>query len=80
MTTQRQTVYTLLEQAGPRGVCATRFLYLRIPRAAARVSELRGEGFVIHTRTCRHIAHRHQTRQIEYVLVPAGVDATIPMC
>ncbi len=47
-------------------LCATTILGMFIPRGAARISDLRSEGWLIETRECRQ--HTHQTRQVEYVL------------
>jgi hypothetical protein len=48
-------------------LCATTLLDMRIPRGAARISDLKAEGWIIDSRTCQQ--HSHDTRQIEYVLV-----------
>ena len=50
-------------------LCATTILKEHIPRGAARVSDLKAEGWIIDTQTCQQ--HSHTTRQIEYVLVNA---------
>lgn len=47
-------------------VCSTSLLRAGIPRAAARVYELRRAGWQIETRPCSQ--HRHHTRQVEYLL------------
>lgn len=67
--TQRQHVLARLLD-GP--VCSTVLLNDGIPRAAARVHELRRSGFAIVTRRCSQ--HHHGSRQIEYVLIggPGG--------
>jgi len=62
---QKQRVRRMLED-GP--VCGTRLLDERIPRYAARIAELRGEGMLIETRRCE--AHSHRSAQVEY-LVPS---------
>ena len=49
-------------------ICATTLYAQHIPRAAARIGELRGEGWDIETRTCTQGHHNHRTRQVEYVL------------
>lgn len=56
-----------------RGVCGTEFLDLYMPRYAARVLELRGEGWQIVTQECKQ--HAHETKQVEYVLL---VDRRVP--
>lgn len=70
MTDRETQLARVLEmlRAGP--VCSTAFLGDYIPRAAARVWDLRQEGREITTRRCRQ--HEHDTKQIEYVLVEAG--------
>ena len=69
---QRESILMLLQQAGSSGVCGTRLLDMHLPRYAARISELRVEGYTITTRTCRHPYHQHSTRQVEYVLHTDG--------
>lgn len=66
--TQLMRVKAMLD-AGP--VCSTDFLKAFIPRAGARIWDLRQEGLDIITRTCTQ--HRHRTHQIEYVLIGQGV-------
>jgi len=61
---QKTRVRRMLED-GP--VCGTRLLDERIPRYAARIAELRGEGMLIVTRRCE--AHRHASKQIEYLIL-----------
>jgi len=51
-------------ETGP--VCGTALLDERMPRYAARIAELRGEGMPIVTRRCE--SHRHASKQYEYVL------------
>ncbi len=63
--TQHDRVLHLLDAA--EAVCSTTFLALFIPRAGARIWDLRQEGYVIETRRCRQ--HKHRTRQIEYRLL-----------
>ena len=66
MDTQRDRILERL-RAGP--ICATTFLDMHIPRYAARVLELRQDGYTIDTRRC--LQHDwHKSPQIEYVLVP----------
>ena len=60
---QKQRIANLL-RGGP--VCGTALLDLRMPRYAARISELRAEGMLIETRVCE--SHRHASKQYEYVL------------
>ncbi len=47
-------------------LCSTTILGMFIPRGAARISDLRAEGWIVETRPCSK--HSHDTRQIEYVL------------
>lgn len=64
--TQRASVVRSLRQ-GP--VCGTEFLEDMIPRYAARIHELRQAGYSIETRKCSDPTHRHESRQVEYVLI-----------
>ena len=61
---QKNRVRRMLE-VGP--VCGTALLDERIPRYAARIAELRGEGMPIVTRRCE--SHRHVSKQVEYLVV-----------
>lgn len=63
--TQHNRVLQMLDEA--EAVCSTAFLAEYIPRAGARIWDLRQEGYVIETRRCRQ--HKHRTRQIEYRLL-----------
>jgi len=63
--TQREQILTALK-SGP--VCGTTLLALRMPRYAARVAELRNDGYPIRTRRCQNKYHQHTTTQYEYVL------------
>lgn len=45
--TQRERVLRMLEEAGPSGVRSDTFIANYMPRAAARVQELKGQGFPI---------------------------------
>jgi len=67
--TQRDTIIGLLEE-GP--VCGTTLLEAYIPRYAAVIHTLRGEGRTIITRECTRPHHRHDTKQIEYVMSDAS--------
>ncbi len=62
--TQKDRILAALRME-PR--CATTFLDWRIGRAAARVSELRAEGYEIITRRCQ--LHHHDNPQVVYELV-----------
>lgn len=50
------------------GVCGVEFLDARIPRFGGRIFDLRRAGHVIENRRCT--SHRHQSRQIRYILIP----------
>ena len=63
MTQTQEIIYRL--EMGP--VCSTDLLRMFIPRAAARVHDLRNQGRTITTRPCTR-DHHHKTKQIEYVL------------
>lgn len=63
MVSQKHRILAWLTQ---RNVCATTLLEMHIPRGAARISDLRREGWMIETRGCTQ--HSHITRQVEYVL------------
>ena len=67
--TQRQQI---LERLKARPTCGTVFLKMQIPRYAARISELRGDGWWITTRRCREAGHGHRTRQVVYTLKGRG--------
>ena len=58
LLTQRQRILTAL-RSGP--VCGTTFLRWGIPRYAARIYELRQEGYEITKEVCR--LHDHRSRQ-----------------
>jgi hypothetical protein len=45
--TQRETVLKMLQNAGPKGVLSKTFIAQFMPRAAARIQELRDEGVEI---------------------------------
>ena len=65
MTSQKARILEWLKER-PTGICSTDLLRIRIPRGAARISELRADGHLISTEKC--VVHRHRTRQIRYVL------------
>lgn len=62
---QRDKVLSML-LVGP--VCSTDFLRAFIPRAGARIYELRQAGYMIGTRPCQFSHHDHDTHQIVYEL------------
>ena len=51
------------------GVCAVEFLQARIPRFGGRLFDLRRAGHEIENRKCFATSHRHQTKQVRYVLL-----------
>lgn len=65
--TQRETVLAMLRHAGSRGVTGVEFFAANLPRAAARVCELRDRGQEI-----RSVPYTTGTgvRTVRYVLVP----------
>lgn len=79
--TQRDQVLTVLRDAGQPGVCANVFLRMFIPRAGARIHELRRDGWLIDSWVCREHTHAGNTaryrlrgRYVGGVLeVPQGV-------
>ena len=67
--TQADRVLQMLRSA-EMGVCANEFLNARIPRFSARLHDLRKQGHIIENRKCFLTSHRHQTKQVRYVLIP----------
>ncbi len=65
MNSQRARILSWLTQWP---ICATTLLQQRIPRGAARINELRRQGWLIETRPCTQ-DHLHATKQVEYVLL-----------
>lgn len=47
-------------------VCATEFLYLRIPRFSSVIHVLRKQGVRIERRICEDDSHHHQSRQYQW--------------
>lgn len=77
--TQRETVLAMLRHAGSRGVTGVEFFAANLPRAAARVCELRDRGQEIRSvpyttgtgvRTVRNEWVRNLKRQCDAVGVP----------
>lgn len=62
--TQSQRILGALK-LGPK--CGTTFLEWRIPRYAARIHELRGQGYAITSEKC--LFHDHETHQTVYRLL-----------
>lgn len=60
---QRERILNALK-LGP--VCGTDMLRWNIARGAARIHELKAEGYQITTRPCK--LHRHESAQIVYEL------------
>lgn len=69
-TSQRSRILSWLG-AGP--VCGTTMLRFHIPRYAARINELRRDGYTIVTRPCQQ-DHGHTTPQVEYVLLEGQLE------
>lgn len=64
--TQKQKVKTMILH-GPRdAVCGTTLLGAHIPRYAARIYELRQDGWPIQKRQCTDPGHAHASTQFEY--------------
>ena len=59
----------VLRWLGRGPVCGTTLLAAHIPRYAARIAELRDEGYDIVTERCVNEHHAHVTRQVQYRLV-----------
>lgn len=72
---QRQNV---LRHLLDRPLCGTTHNAQLGQRLAARVLELRNAGFPIEKRECRQ--HGHETRQIEYYLVPTRHETPVNWC
>ena len=73
--TQRDRVANSLRRA-PDGICARWFVYEMhpgIPRAAARISDLRAEGMDIRTERCDLYHHEHMTSHVKYRLAIGGL-------
>lgn len=70
--TQREVVLEMLEKRGERGVHSFEFIQVQIPRVAARVCELRAEGYEI---TSEHEALHGTAEGVRYKLANAGVGA-----
>lgn len=64
--TQKDTVLRVLRDSGAEGVRSDVFLSLGIPRAAARVLELRGEGY--------EISSTREKQFTRYCLVGVGAE------
>ncbi len=68
MTSQKETILGLLRYYSA-GVCGTVFLEAHIPRYAARINELRNEGYTINSIPCPHHYHTHRANIATYQLV-----------
>ena len=75
MRTDKERVLGAL-QASPNGVCVTVFWYGMEPkpiiRAAARVHDLKADGYTIVTETCDLHTHTGKARIVKYRLVREG--------
>ena len=67
--TQADRVLQMLRDS-EMGVCAVEFLQACVPRFSARLHDLRKAGHLIENRKCFATSHRHQTKQLRYVLLP----------
>ena len=76
MASQLMRVRAMLD-GGP--VCSTEFLAAFIPRAGARIWDLRQEGLNIITQRCERDGHIHDTYQIEYILVQQPKQAEMAL-
>lgn len=77
--TQRETVLQALKDAGDTGIHSFDFLQVGIPRAAARIRELREMGYTISSVRERLNGEAEGVRyrlveQAQTVLVPESVD------
>lgn len=70
--TQRQRVLKMLKEAGPKGIRSDKFFEAYLPRAAARILELKQEGYEI---TSEHV---HPFVVYRLVEVGAGAEAEEP--
>ena len=69
---QRQTVLTMLEDAGERGVTSNTFFASHLPRFSARIHELRNAGHVI---TKEPVERGHFLyRLVKVSVTPTSVD------
>ncbi len=64
--TQRDRVLAMLMDRD--AVCGSDFYSARLPRATARIFELKRDGFVIERRRCTR-AHDHESPMFEWTLV-----------
>lgn len=76
--TQVQRVRAFLERGW---TCGSRFLDppdagAPIPRYAARIAELRTQGYIIDRRRCAHPWHAHSSAQFEWRIVARPGDPT----
>lgn len=74
---QRERVLRLLLDRD--AICGTEFLQLHLPRATARIFELRKAGYVIQRTQCDNSQHRHLNPQWQWSLVatPAPTQVTL---
>lgn len=69
--TQREQVLATLAEGDP--ICGTAFLQARIPRYAARVNELRRDGWRIERVPCPYNYHTHPKTVATYQLQPEAL-------
>ena len=67
MMTQKERVLDRLQSW--HAVCSTTLLEMHIPRGAARICELREQGYDIVTERCDNPMHSHRTGQVQYRIV-----------
>ena len=65
---QKETILGLLRNYR-EGICGTYFLEAHIPRYAARINELRNEGYTIDSISCPSPYHTHRANIATYQLV-----------
>ena len=73
--TRRELVLRILKEAGEDGVHSFEFYEAGMPRAAARIGELRDAGYTI---TSTHERYRGDAEGVRYRLIEAPKPALIP--
>jgi hypothetical protein len=72
--TQRKRVLRILKDAGPKGVSSKTFIESYLPRAAARVRELKDEGYEIRSE------REERSQFVRYYLVSESAQAGLCEC
>jgi helix-turn-helix protein len=67
--TQKEIVLEMLEVGGSEGVHSFEFIQARVPRVAARIHELRAEGYQIES---EHAVFNGTAEGVRYMLVGVG--------